>query len=186
MWVFPKILGKPPNHPFVHRVGTIIFTIHFGYPYFWKHPCPDTYSIYNEARSTSMIGCPRNATMGNYSSCPFWETHCTMSNAKSHVTALFFFYQENVHVLTSIYQNPAGTILACIRDFHLEILASLWNIKSPKHCWISGPNPLCWVLTFAKQGGALSQILGINPPNEVDLFHLPIFQQKKISFQVLC
>ncbi len=30
-WVFPKIgVENPPNHPFVHRVGTIIFTIHFG------------------------------------------------------------------------------------------------------------------------------------------------------------
>ena len=31
----------PPNHPFVHRVS-IIFTIHFGIPYFWKHPCVDS------------------------------------------------------------------------------------------------------------------------------------------------
>ena len=29
--VNPKIgVVNPPNHPFVHRVGTIIFTIHFG------------------------------------------------------------------------------------------------------------------------------------------------------------
>ena len=35
--VFPKIM-VPPNHPFVHRIGTIIFTIHFGgkIPLFWK------------------------------------------------------------------------------------------------------------------------------------------------------
>ncbi len=30
IWVFPKIMGKPPNHPFVHRVFHEIFTIHFG------------------------------------------------------------------------------------------------------------------------------------------------------------
>ena len=36
-WVFPKII-VPPNHPFVHRDFSIIFTLHFGgpkSPYFW-------------------------------------------------------------------------------------------------------------------------------------------------------
>ena len=31
IWVFPKNNGKtPPNHPLQNRVGTTIFTIHFG------------------------------------------------------------------------------------------------------------------------------------------------------------
>ena len=30
MGVNPKIEENPPNHPFAHRVWTIIFTIHFG------------------------------------------------------------------------------------------------------------------------------------------------------------
>ena len=40
MGVNPKIMGKFPNHPFVHRVFHEIYTIHFGgkHPYFWKHP----------------------------------------------------------------------------------------------------------------------------------------------------
>ena len=41
--MFPKIVGFPPNHPFL--IGfSIIFTIHFGVfsPYFWKHPYPTT------------------------------------------------------------------------------------------------------------------------------------------------
>ena len=32
-----KNMGKPPNHPFVHRVFHYKPSI-LGYPYFWKHP----------------------------------------------------------------------------------------------------------------------------------------------------
>ena len=38
IWVFPKIVGIPPKSSILIGFGTIIFTIHFGYPYFWKHP----------------------------------------------------------------------------------------------------------------------------------------------------
>ena len=38
MWVFPKKVLGPPNHPFVHRVFDYKPSI-LGYPYFWKHPC---------------------------------------------------------------------------------------------------------------------------------------------------
>ena len=36
-WVFPKIGGKPPNHPFVHG-GFHYKTIHFGVPLFLEAP----------------------------------------------------------------------------------------------------------------------------------------------------
>ena len=35
--VNPKIMGKPPNHPFVHRVWNQYKPSILGYPYFWKH-----------------------------------------------------------------------------------------------------------------------------------------------------
>ena len=35
--VEPKIMGKLPKSSFLMGFS-IIFTIHFGYPYFWKHP----------------------------------------------------------------------------------------------------------------------------------------------------
>ena len=39
IWVFPKIMGKPPNHPLKNRLfHQKTFTIHFGgnfSPYFW-------------------------------------------------------------------------------------------------------------------------------------------------------
>ena len=39
IWVFPKIMGKPPNHPFVHRVFHEIYNPFWWFsPYFWKHP----------------------------------------------------------------------------------------------------------------------------------------------------
>ncbi len=37
IWVFPKIVGFYPKSSIL--IGfSIIFTIHLGYPYFWKHP----------------------------------------------------------------------------------------------------------------------------------------------------
>ena len=43
--VNPKIWENPPFYPmFFLGFGTIIFTIHFGYPYFWKHPVIEGYS----------------------------------------------------------------------------------------------------------------------------------------------
>ena len=40
LWMFPKLGVDPPNHPFVHRVFSLIFTIHFGFfPLFLEgHP----------------------------------------------------------------------------------------------------------------------------------------------------
>ena len=41
IWLFPKIGGFPLNHPFVHRVPSMIFTIHFwGTHYFWSSTHP--------------------------------------------------------------------------------------------------------------------------------------------------
>ena len=36
--VFPKIMEKPPNHPFVHRVFHYNHPFWGFSPYFWKHP----------------------------------------------------------------------------------------------------------------------------------------------------
>ena len=49
MGVEPKIRVFTPNHPFVHRVGTIIFTIHFGgFPTIFgnTHICDDSGEVY--------------------------------------------------------------------------------------------------------------------------------------------
>ena len=37
IWMFPKIMGFPPNHPWINRVFHYKPSI-LGYPYFWKHP----------------------------------------------------------------------------------------------------------------------------------------------------
>ena len=45
IWLFPKIMGKPPNHPFVHRVFHYFHHPFWGfYPYFWFN----THIIYLE------------------------------------------------------------------------------------------------------------------------------------------
>ena len=39
IWVFEKNMGKPPNHPIVHRVFHYFHHPFWGFsPYFWKHP----------------------------------------------------------------------------------------------------------------------------------------------------
>ena len=132
MWVFPKILGKPPNHYFHHPFWVPLFLetsmsrylqyIHWSTKYFDDWLSPQCHN-------------------GKLFISSFLRNPLTMSNAKSHVTALFLFYQENVRVLTSIYQNPAGTILACIRasprNFGLTLKHQIPRILHPT----SGPKP---------------------------------------------
>ena len=37
IWMFPKIGGFPPNHPWINRVSIINHPF-WGVSYFWKHP----------------------------------------------------------------------------------------------------------------------------------------------------
>ena len=38
IWMFPKLVGFHPNHPFFHRVFHYFHHPFLGYPYVWKHP----------------------------------------------------------------------------------------------------------------------------------------------------